>query len=137
MTAMKNTNDPYKGILGLMAAVSQRNGIQNGVSVGLVISGPPNIKISYNGMTLTKEQLLVDEYWIPGHTRHVVGSTDYAGGGSGDAAYESHNHPVNNDETLTDTWKPGDRVALIPLYTKEDMRGGQKFIVFGKLRYLD
>lgn len=134
---MKNTNDPYKGILGLMAGISKRQGIQNGAAVGIVISGPPDIQIGYNGMILTKENLLVDDYWVPGHIRHVVGSTDFTSGGSGDAEYASHAHPVDNDEKLTDTWKPGDRVALIPIYSQEDERGGQKFIVFGKLCYLD
>ncbi len=137
MTDMKNTNDPYKGILWLMAAMSRRQSIQNGAALGVVISGPPDIKIGYNGMTLTKEQLVVDEYWIPGHVRHVVGATSFAGGGSGDAAYESHNHPIDNDEELTDTWAPGDRVGLIPIYSKEDPRGGQKFMVLGKFCYLD
>lgn len=134
---MKNTNDPYKGILALMSGISRRTGIQNGAAVGLVISGPPDIQIQYNGMILTKEDLLVDDYWVPGHTRHMVGETSYRGGGSGDPSYESHNHPIDNDESLTDTWAPGDRVALIPIYSSEDPRGGQKFIVFGKLRYLE
>lgn len=134
---MNRTDDPYKGLLSLMSGMIRNLGIQNGVAVGLVISGPPDIAIKYNGMTLTKEDLLVDEYWIPGHTRHMVGATDYTSGGSGDAEYASHRHPIDNDEQLTDTWAPGDRVALLPIYSNEDKRGGQKFIVWGKLRYLD
>lgn len=137
MISMKGTDDPYKGMLNLFSNMITRLGIQNGAAVGLVVSGPPNIAIKYNGMTLTKENLLVDEYWIPGHTRHVVGSTSYAAGGSGDAEYASHAHPIDNDEELTDTWAPGDRVALLPIYSSEDKQGGQKFIVWGKLRYLD
>lgn len=134
---MKGTDDPYKGLLKLIKGMVRRVGIQKGVAVGLVVKGPPEIAIKYNGMTLTKENLLVDEYWIPGHMRHMVGSTDYTSGGSGDAAYASHAHPIDNDETLTDTWNPGDKVALLPIYSDEDEQAGQTFIVWGKLRYLD
>ena len=134
---MKGTDDPYKGLLQLIRGMIQRLGIQNGVAVGLVVNGPPDIIIKYNGMMLTKENLLVDEYWIPGHTRHIVGSTDYTSGGSGDAAYASHAHPINNDEKITDTWSPGDKVALLPIYSDEDEQAGQMFIVWGKLRYLE
>ena len=66
----------------------------------------------------------------------MVGETDYMSGGSGDAAYESHNHPVDNDEALTDTWKPGDKVLLIPV-TGEDNRTITQFIVLCKLKRLD
>lgn len=40
--------------------------------------------------------------------------------GSGDAAYESHNHPIDNDETWTDTLKPGTLVLLIPIYGQNE-----------------
>ncbi len=51
---MKGTDDPYKGMLNLFSNMITRLGIQNGAAVGLVVSGPPNIAIKYNGMTLTR-----------------------------------------------------------------------------------
>lgn len=78
----------------------------------------------------------IDDYWIPGHTRHMVGSTANRAGGSGDAAYESHNHPIDNDERLTDTWKVGDKVLLLPV-TGDDNKTTKQYIVGMKLRRLD
>ncbi|WP_443873079.1 DUF2577 family protein, partial [Mitsuokella multacida] len=40
---------------------------------------------------------------------------------------ESHNHPIDNDETWTDTLKPGDLVSVHP------QEGGQSFIIECKL----
>ena len=123
-------------VVDTMHGIAQEE-LPRGAQVGIVVSPPPSLVVKMNNIEITAKDVYCSRYLLPGYTRHMVGQTNNRGGGSGDAAYESHNHPVNNDETLTDTWKPGDRVALIPLYTKEDMRGGQKFIVFGKLRYLD
>ena len=92
-------------------------------SVGRVLSPPPDIRVKWNDITLNKEQIYLNEYWLPGHTRHIVGATSYKGGGSGDAAYESHNHPIDNDETWTDTLKPGDLVSVYP------QAGGQLFLI--------
>ena len=92
-------------------------------SVGRVLSPPPDIQVQWNNITLSKEQIYLNEYWLPGHTRHIVGATSYRGGGSGDAAYESHNHPIDNDETWTDTLKPGDLVSVYP------QAGGQLFLI--------
>lgn len=92
-------------------------------SVGRVLSPPPDIRVKWNDITLSKEQIYLNEYWLPGHTRHIVGATSYKGGGSGDAAYESHNHPIDNDETWTDTLRPGDLVSVYP------QAGGQLFLI--------
>lgn len=110
--------------------------MQPTIGIGYVVSPPPNIQIQYNGYILTSKYLWIDEYWLPGHTRHMVGATSYRGGGSGDSAYESHNHPIDNDEQLTDTWAAGDRVALLPI-TAEDNRTTTQYIVLCKLKRLD
>lgn len=90
----------------------------------------------YNGYILDKKHLWIDDYWIPGHQRHMVGSTDYTSGGSGDAEYASHAHPIDNDEKLTDTWNVGDRVLLLPV-TGDDNKTTKQYIVGMKLRRLD
>lgn len=101
--------------------------IPEGPSVGKVVEPPPNIQVAWNNIVLTKEQIYLNEYWLPGHTRHIVGETSFKGGGSGLPAYESHNHPIDNDETWTDTLKPGDLVSVYP------QEGGQLFIIESKL----
>lgn len=96
-------------------------------SVGVVVTPPPALSVRWNNIVITHEQIYLSDYWLPGHTRHIVGATANRGGGSGDAAYESHNHPIDNDETWTDTLKPGDLVAVHP------QEGGQSFIITCKL----
>lgn len=96
-------------------------------SVGRVISPPPDLKVAWNNIVLEKEQIYLNDYWLPGHTRHIKGETSYRGGGSGDPAYESHNHPIDNDETWTDTLKPGDLVSVYP------QEGGQLFLIENKV----
>ncbi len=96
-------------------------------TVGKVLTPPPNLSVEWNNIVITKEQIYLNEYWLPGHTRHIVGETDFRGGGSGDPAYESHSHPIDNDETWTDTLKPGDFVSVYP------QEGGQLFIIENKL----
>ena len=133
---MAKTVDPYKGIIMNIRRMSQRTALQPSAAIGKIVSTPPEIIVEHNGMKLTKEFLWIDEYWIPGHTRHMVGTTSNRGGGSGDASYESHNHPIDNDEALTDTWKVGDRVILIPILGDDNTTTVQ-FIVAGKLKRLD
>ena len=86
-------------------------------SVGKVLTPPPALSVAWNDIVLTPDKLYLNEYWLPGHTR----------GGSGLPAYESHNHPIDNDETWTDTLKPGDLVSVYP------QEGGQLFIIESKL----
>ena len=74
---------------------------------------------------------------MPGYTRHVVGATSYRGGGGGYAEYESHNHPIDNDETWTDTLVPGDLVGVTPLEeSNEDEKKGQLYLITGRVRKL-
>lgn len=133
---MKKTENPYKALVELHRKMSAQVAMQPTVGIGYVVSPPPDIKIKYNGYILTSKYLWVDDYWIPGHLRHMIGATSYRGGGSGYPAYESHNHPIDNDEQLTDTWAIGDRVAMLPI-TAEDNRTTTQYIVLGKLKRLD
>lgn len=123
-------------IPGAEYSVSQMLSIQHGiaeehvppsVSVGVVLTPPPALTVQWNNIVITPDQIYMNDYWLPGHTRHIVGATSYRGGGSGDPAYESHNHPIDNDETWTDTLKPGDLVSVHP------QEGGQSFIIESKL----
>lgn len=133
---MKKTENPYKALVSLQRRLSESSAMQPTVGIGYIVSPPPNIKVKYNGYILTSKYLWIDDYWLPGHTRHMVGATSYRGGGSGDPAYESHNHPIDNDERLTDTWAVGDRVAMLPI-TAEDNRTATQYIILGKLKRLD
>ena len=119
-------------IPGAEYSVSQMLRIQHGIaeehvppsaSVGVVLTPPPALTVQWNNIVITPDQIYLNDYWLPGHTRHIVGATSYRGGGSGDPAYESHNHPIDNDETWTDTLKPGDLVSVHP------QKGGQLFLV--------
>lgn len=121
---------------GAEYSVSQILSIQHGIaeehvppsiSVGVVLTPPPALTVQWNNIVITPDQIYLNDYWLPGHTRHIVGATSYRGGGSGDPAYESHNHPIDNDETWTDTLKPGDLVSVHP------QEGGQSFIIECKL----
>ena len=133
---MKKTDNPYKGLLNLSRKLAEKAALQPTAGIGVIVSPPPEIQIRYNGYILDKKHLWIDDYWIPGHQRHMVGSTDYTSGGSGDAEYASHAHPIDNDEKLTDTWNVGDRVLLLPV-TGDDNKTTKQYIVGMKLRRLD
>lgn len=133
---MKKTDNPYKGLVNLSRKLAEKAALQPTAGIGVIVSPPPEIQIRYNGYILDKKHLWIDDYWIPGHQRHMVGSTDYTAGGSGDAEYASHAHPIDNDEKLTDTWNVGDRVLLLPV-TGDDNKTTKQYIVGMKLRRLD
>ena len=136
MPNITKAEDPYRGIVRNIQRMAGGSALQPSAGIGKIISPPPEIAVSYHGMMLTKEFLWIDEYWLQGHTRHVVGATSYAGGGSGYAEYASHNHPVDNDETLTDRWKAGDNVLVTPVLG-DDNRTTVQYIISGKLKRLD
>lgn len=133
---MKKTDNPYKGLVNLSRKLAEKAALQPTAGIGVIVSPPPEIQIRYSGYILDKKHLWIDDYWIPGHQRHMVGSTDYTSGGSGDAEYASHAHPIDNDEKLTDTWNVGDRVLLLPV-TGDDNKTTKQYIVGMKLRRLD
>lgn len=133
---MSKTENPFKAIVDMNKKMAQKAALQPTAVIGVIVSPPPDIRIKYNGYVLNSAFLWIDEYWIPGHTRHMVGSTEVASGGSGDAEYASHKHPIDNDEQLTDTWKVGDRVLMMPI-VGDDNRTTKQFAVLCKLKRLD
>lgn len=133
---MNKTEDPIKALNRTVRSMAERSAIQPMAGIGVIVSPPPNLKVKYHGFIVDSQYLYVDEYWVPGHTRHLVGETSYRGGGSGYAEYESHNHPIDNDESFTDTWKVGDKVQMTPL-TDDDGKTTIGYVVSCKLVRLD
>ena len=101
-------------IVDMMHNIS-RDGLPQGPQLGIVIAPPPEIQIKLNNIVLTKKEIYINEHLLPWYTRHYVGATSNRSGGGGDSAYASHNHPINNDLTITDTLKVGDLVSVYPL----------------------
>ena len=48
----KKNNDPYAGILGIMSNVGGNAGKQAMPGIGTIVSPPPNLVVSFNGMEL-------------------------------------------------------------------------------------
>ena len=103
-------------------------------SVGKILSPPPNIRIEWNDIILTREQVYIDYFLLKNYYREVKGhlksGTQTADCGCGG----EHEHGIDNDYTATwittDTLKKGDLVSVLPI------KGGQHFIILGKLIYL-
>lgn len=95
--------------------------------LGIVLAPPPDIQIKLNNIVLTKKDIYINEHLLPWYVRHYVGTTQNRSGGGGDAAFASHNHPINNDFTITDTLKVGDLVSVYPL------EGDQLYFVESKV----
>lgn len=141
---MKKTDNPFKALVDLTYSMAGKAGKQPSAAIGMIVSPPPNIQIKYHGFIISSKDLWIDEYWLQGHTRthkgHIVSQTQFRAGGAGDAQFESHNHDIHDDytdtETLTDTWKVGDRVLLIPVLG-DDNQTTKQFIVGMKLKRLD
>ena len=76
---MKRAEDPYKGLLKLMGNIGKSSGLQATPVIGEIITPPPALTVSYNGMVLDSKYLWIDEYWLQGHTRnargHIISAT--------------------------------------------------------------
>lgn len=94
--------------------------LPRGAQIGIVTQAPPDIIVMMNNIPLEAKDLYISRYLLPGYTRHMTGETSDAAGGSGDAEYASHRHPIDNDETWTDTLKPGTWVLIIPIYGQDE-----------------
>lgn len=119
MAGIPSASQSAAAIVDVMHSVVQGD-LPRGAQVGIVVSPPPSLVVKMNNIEITAKDVYCSRYLLPGYTRHVVGQTNNRGGGSGDAAYESHNHPIDNDETWTDTLKPGTLVLLIPIYGQDE-----------------
>lgn len=139
---MKQNKNPYGQLLSIVAGVSRNNNSPD-IKIGKILQPPPNIQVSYNGIILDKKEIWIAEYLLAGYERtakgHIVSATQNAGGGSGDAAYESHNHSIDNDYTdnliYTDTLKVGDFVAIMPMLSEDGTI--QQYIILVKIVRLD
>lgn len=101
-------------------------------SVGEILAPPPNIKVKWNNIELTKEQIYIAEYLLAGYKRtgkgHLKSETEEESCGCSDA---KHSHDIDNDYTdtiiYTDTLKVGDIVSVVPI------KNGQRFLITDKL----
>ncbi len=141
---MNELDNPYKKLLQMQQGLAAQAGIQAVAKLGKITSPPPNLEIYVDGMPVKRHFLWIDEYWIQGHERntkgHLVSATQNRSGGSGDAAYASHNHDIHNDYTeniiMTDTWHVGDTVLMIPI-VGQDNKTVEQYAVIGKFVRLD
>lgn len=100
-------------------------------SVGEILAPPPNIKVKWNNIELTKEQIYIAEYLLAGYKRtgkgNIKSGTQDADCGCGN----NHSHGIDNDYTdtiiYTDTLKVGDIVSVVPI------KNGQRFLITDKL----
>lgn len=114
--------NPYSELLHIMHGVAGAHETK-AACIGTVKQAPPNLVISYNNILLNSDELYISEYLLTDYARttkgHLKSATQDKGGGSGDASFESHNHSIDNDYTesiiTTDTLKPGDKVAMLPV----------------------
>lgn len=119
MAGIPSASQSAAAIVDVMHSVVQGD-LPRGAQVGIVVSPPPSLVVKMNNIEITSRDVYCSRYLLPGYTRHMVGQTSDRAGGSGDAAYESHNHSIDNDETWTDTLKPGTLVLLIPIYGQNE-----------------
>ncbi len=119
MAGIPSASQSAAAIVDVMHDVVQDD-LPRGAQVGIVTNPPPDLVVKMNNIDITAKEIYCSRYLLPGYTRHMVGQTSDRAGGSGDAAYESHNHPIDNDETWTDTLKPGTLVLLIPIYGQDE-----------------
>jgi hypothetical protein len=137
---MKNKN-PYSTLLNVMAGVS-KNTNSPSIQIGKIIAGPPEIQVSYNGIILDKKEIWISQYLLVGYERtakgHFVSATQNRAGGSGDPAFASHNHDIDNDYTdniiYTDTLVAGDYVSIMPMVSEDGT--SQQYIILDKIVHL-
>ena len=125
--------NPYISLLNLMEQVSKSSNSPS-IQIGEILQPPPDIKV--------KEELWISHYLLAGYGRtaegHLVSATQNRAGGSGDAAYQSHNHEIDNDYTdsviTTDTLKPGMKVAIMPMLVNGKI---QQYVILDEIVRLD
>lgn len=117
-----SSKNPALGIVNTITEISKGCNPITGVR-GKIIKSPPEIEIAYNDAILDKKDIWISEYLLKGYERtakgHIVSETQPRSGGGGYAEFASHTHEINNDYTdniiYTDTLKPGDYVAMLPI----------------------
>jgi len=137
---MKNKN-PYTTILRVMKDISE-DANSPSIQIGKIIASPPEIQVSYNGIILDKKEIWISQYLLVGYERtakgHLVSATQNRAGGSGDPAFASHNHDIDNDYTdniiYTDTLVAGDYVSIMPMMSEDGT--SQQYIILDKIVHL-
>lgn len=107
------------------------------IGIGKVISTNP-LKIKYNGITLEKEELWINDYLWTNHSRTAKGQIK---SGTQPAGHHTHTHSIDNPYTdtiyTTDTdLKPGYYVAIMPMQNSTDGTN-QQYIVLCHIMRLD
>ena len=135
---MPKNKNPYSQILGVMKRVSKKNNSPD-IQIGKVLASPPDIKISYNGFVLEKEEIWISQYLLIGYERaakgHLASGTQNAQCSVG----APHEHSIDNDYTdtviYTDTLVEGDYVSIMPMMSEDG--SSQQYIILDKIVRLD
>lgn len=119
--------NPAAEIVGVFREIARGNRSPTGLR-GKIISPPPNIQISYNGIILDKEDVWVNEQLLAGYRREARGHL--SSGTQQETCDTTHAHRIDNEYTndivYTDTLKPGDYVAMLQI------EGTQQYYVMFK-----
>lgn len=132
MAQIPSAENSVEKIVDIMHSVAKEY-IPRKAFIGIVVEPPPNFRIKTNNIELTKENAYISKRLLQGYYReakgHIVSATQNRGGGGGYAEYESHNHDIDNDYTMTfiytDTLKVGDLVSIFPCEGLE----GQQYLI--------
>lgn len=130
--------NPYSELLGIMNGVG-RNNQSPTIQIGTILEPPPNIKVRYKSIILEAAECYISEYLLTQYKRSAEGNiktiTEKVAGGSGEAQYASHAHPVNHYYSeswiTTDTLQPGDKVAIMPCESEDGT--SQTYIILDKI----
>ncbi|GMB01079.1 DUF2577 domain-containing protein [Pelosinus sp. IPA-1] len=133
--------NPYNTILGIVKDTSINHNSPS-IKIGKIITPPPEIQVSYNGIILDKKDVWISKYLLIGYERtakgHIESATQNRAGGGGDAEYASHNHAIDNDYTdniiYTDTLKAGDYVSIMPMVSEDN--SSQQYIILDQIVHL-
>ena len=132
MAQIPSAEASVEQIVNIMHSVAQSH-VPRSAFIGIVVQPPPNFIVKANNIELTKENAYISKRLLVGYERaargHLVSATQNQSAGSGDSAYEIHNHSIGNDYTesfiYTDTLKVGDWVSILPCEGAE----GQLYII--------
>lgn len=125
-------------MLNIMSGVACNNQSPT-IQIGTIITPPPKIQVSYKDILLESPELYISEYLLTDYARtakgHIVSATQNRAGGSGDPAFASHNHDIDNDYTdtviTTDTLVAGDKVVIMPCQSEDGT--SQQYIILDKI----
>ncbi len=129
MPEIPSAEQSISGIVNEFHGIAEGHRPMQG-GLGKIISPPPDIVIQWNGIQLTKKDIFLNEYWLPGHRREAKGKII---SGTQPAGHHGHTHGIANSYTddiiYTDTLKPGDLVSVYPI----EFEGEQLFMVESKM----